>query len=162
MCLIISAGGSAERVGDHLHLRVLQRHLDLRRGRRLGPAEQLQAVAVAVLDRHTVIGKDLLGEVQMLLGHHLAQRLGELLGGQVGVHALVLVRDHDVDPVRVVADVLVDPLQLDLELLGREADRPQHAETAGLAHRDDDIAAVREREDRKLDAEFVADGSVHA
>ena len=98
----------------------------------------------------------------MLLGHHLAQRVAELLGGQVRVHALVFIGDHDVDPVRMVADVLVDPLELDLEFLRGEADRPQHTETAGLAHRDDDIAAVRERENRKLDAEFVADGSVHA
>ena len=109
-----------------------------------------------------MIGEDLLPEIQMLLGHHLAQRLGQFFGGQVRVHALVLVRDDDVDPVRMIADVLVDPLQLDLELLGREADSPQHAETTGLAHRDDDIAAVREREDRELDAELVADGSVHA
>ncbi len=109
-----------------------------------------------------MIGEDLLAEVQVLLRHHLAQRLGQLLGGQVRVHALVLVRDHDVDAVGVVADVLVDPFQLDLELLGGEADRPQHAEATGLAHRDDDIAAVREREDRELDAELVADGSVHA
>ena len=101
-------------------------------------------------------------EVEVLLRHHLAQRLGQLLGGQVRVHALVLVGDDDVDAVGVVADVLVDPLELDLELLGREADRAQHAETAGLAHRDDDVAAVGEREDRELDAEFVADGSVHA
>ena len=109
-----------------------------------------------------MVGEDFLAEVQVLLGHHLAQRLGKVLGGQVRIHALVLVGDHDVDAVRVVADVLVDPVELDLELLGSEADRTQHAESAGLAHRDDDIAAVREREDRKLDAEFVADGSVHA
>ena len=33
------------------------------------------------------------------------------------VHALVLVGDDDVDAVGVVADVLVDPVELDLELL---------------------------------------------
>jgi len=151
-----------ERIGDHLHLRVFERHLDLGRGGRLGPPQQLQAVAVAVLDRDTVIGEDLLSEIQMLLRHHLAQRLGQFFGRQMRVHALVLVRDHDVHAVRVVADVVIDPLELDLQLLGREADSPQHAETTGLAHRDDDIAAVREREDRELDAEFVTDGSVHA
>ena len=79
-----------------------------------------------------------------------------------GVHALVLVGDHDVDAVGVVADVLVDPLQLDLELLGREADGAEHAEAAGLAHRDHDVTAVGEGEDRELDAEVVADGRVHA
>ena len=45
---------------------------------------------------------------------------------------------------------------------GREADRAEHAEPAGLAHGDDDVAAVGEREDRELDAELVADGGVHA
>ena len=78
------------------------------------------------------------------------------------IHALVLVRDDDVDAVGVVADVLVDPVQLDLELLRGEADRAEHAEAAGLAHGDDDVAAVGEREDRELDAELVADGGVHA
>ncbi len=41
-----------------------------------------------------------------------------LVAGHVGVHALVLVGDHDVDAVGVVADVLVDPVELDLELFG--------------------------------------------
>ena len=61
-----------------------------------------------------------------------------------------------------VADVLVDPVQLDLELLGGEADGAEHAEAAGLAHRDDDVAAVGEGEDRELDAELVAERGVHA
>ena len=76
--------------------------------------------------------------------------------GHVRVHALVLVGDHDVDAVGLVADVLVDPVELDLELLGGEADGAEHAEAAGLADRDDDVAAVGEGEDRELDAEFVA------
>ncbi len=154
--------GSTERIGDHRHLRVLQRHLDLGRGGRLGPAEQLQAVLVGVLNRDAVIGEDLLGEVEVLLGHHLAQGVGKLFRRLVGVHALVFVRDHDVDAVGMVADVLIDPVELDLELLRSEADGAKHPEAARFAYRDDDIAAVCEREDRKLDAELVADGSVHA
>jgi hypothetical protein len=51
---------------------VPQRHLDLRSGGRFGPAEQLQAVLSAVLDRHTMIGEDLAREIQVLLRHHLA------------------------------------------------------------------------------------------
>ena len=42
--------------------------------------EQLQRVAVAVLDRDPVVGEDLLAEVQVVLRHHLAQRLGQLFG----------------------------------------------------------------------------------
>jgi hypothetical protein len=58
--------------------------------------------------------------------------------------------------------MLIDPAELDLKLLWSEADRTKHPETAGFAHRDDDITAVREREDRELDGELVADGSVHS
>ena len=94
-------------------------------------------------------------------GHHVLEHLREVLGGQVRVHALVLVRDHDVDAVGQVADVLVDPVELDLELLGAEAHRAEHAEPAGLAHRDDDVTAVGEGEDRELDAELVADRGAH-
>ena len=52
-------------------------------------------------------------------------------------------------------------LQLDLELLGREADRAEHAEAARLRDRGDDVAAVGEGEDRELDAEAVAELGVH-
>ena len=44
---------------------------------------------------------------------------------------------------------------------GVKPDRAEHAEAAGLAHRDDDVTAVGEGEDRELDAELVADGGVH-
>ena len=81
--------------------------------------------------------------------------------GSSSLHALVLAGDHDVDAVGLVADVLVDPVELDLELLGREADGAEHAEAAGLADGGDDVAAVGEGEDRELDAELVAEGGVH-
>jgi hypothetical protein len=61
-----------------------------------------------------------------------------------------------------IADVLVDPVEFDLELLGGEADSAEDAETARLADRHHHVTAVREREDRKLDVEVVADGGVHA
>ena len=64
-------------------------------------------------------------------------------------------------PYGLVADVLVDPLQLDLELLGREADGAEDAEAARLADRGDHVAAVAEREDRELDAERLADLRAH-
>ena len=67
----------------------------------------------------------------------------------------VLRRHDDVDAVRLAVDVLVDPVELDLELLGRERERAEHAEPAGLAHRGDDVAAVAEGEDRELDPEHL-------
>jgi hypothetical protein len=156
-------GWRAESVGDQGALRVLQRHLDLRGSGGLGPAQQLQCVVVAVVDRNAMVGEDLLGELNVLLRHQSIELLLEHLGRQVGgVHALVLVRDDDVYAVGVVADVLVDPVQLDLELFGSEADRAEHSEAAGLAHGDNDITAVGEGEDRELDIELVADGGVHA
>ena len=155
-------GRGAERVRDQCHLRVLQRNLDLRSRGRLGPAEQLQRVVVAVVDRHAVVGEDLARKLQMLLRHERIELLLEHLWRQIGgIHALVLVRNDDVDAIGMVADVLVDPLQLDLELIRRVSDRAQHAEPACLAHGDDDVPAVGERKDRELDVELVADGGVH-
>ena len=107
--------------------------------------------------RHAVVDQQLAGEVEVRLRDHVLEHLGEVLGGHVGVHALVLVGDDDVDAVGVVADVLVDPVELDLELLGAEPDGAEHAEAAGLADGDDDVAAVGEGEDRELDAELVAE-----
>ena len=157
----MSGGGVPSAFAIERHLRMSQRHLDLRGRGRLGPPQHLQRALVAVVHRYAVVGQDLLGEIEVLLRHHRLQHLRQLVGGQTRVHALVLVRDHDVDAIRVVADVLIDPVEFDLELFRREADGAQHAETAGLAHRDDDVAAVREGEDRELDAEFVAEDRVH-
>ena len=50
---------------------------------------------------------------------------------------------------------------LDLELLGREADRAQHAEAAGLRDGGHDVAAVGEGEDRELDAQSIAELGAH-
>ncbi len=131
----MSARRGAQRIGDQRHLRMPQRHLDLRRRRGLGPAEQLQRALVVVLgEGHAVVGQQLAGEVEVLLGDHVERSISASSSADdVGVHALVLVGDDDVDAVGVVADVLVDPVQLDLELLGREADGAEHAEAAGLA-----------------------------
>ena len=51
--------------------------------------------------------------------------------------------------------------QLDLELLGREADGAEHAEAAGLADGGDDVAAVGEGEDRELDAQLAGEVGLH-
>ena len=60
-----------------------------------------------------------------------------------------------------VADVLVDPLELDFELLGGVTDSAEYPEPAGFAHRHHHVPAVGEGEDRILDVEVVADGRVH-
>src|SRR5690606_25071811 len=67
----------------------------------------------------------------------------------------------DVDAVGQVADVVVEPREFHLEVLGAEADRPEDAEPAGPAHGGDDVAAVAEGEDRELDSELVAELGAH-
>ena len=69
----------AERVGDQRDLGVVQRHLHLRGGGRLGPTEQLQGIRIGVTGGHAVVGQDLLGEVEVLLRHHVLQHFGEYL-----------------------------------------------------------------------------------
>ena len=76
--------------------------------------------------------EDLLDELAVLLRDHGPQ-VGLELGRVDLAHALVLAGDDDVDAVGLVADVLVDPVELDLELLGTEPDRAEHPEAAGLA-----------------------------
>jgi hypothetical protein len=152
----------AERVGDELHLLVSQRDVDLRCRGRLRPAEQLLAARlVAGQLGHAVVGEDLRAELAMLERDHLLQ-LGLELRGIHLAHALVLAGDHDVDAVGLVADVLIDPLELDLELLRREADGAEHAEAPRLRDGGDHVAAVGEGEDRELDAEPVAERGLHA
>jgi hypothetical protein len=70
-------------------------------------------------------------------------------------------RDDHVDAVRPAAHLLVDPAQLDLELVGVEAHRAEHAEPAGVRDRGDDVAAVAEREQRELDPEQLGDARPH-
>ena len=82
----------------------------------------------------------------------------------VGAHALGqldLGRHHEVDAVGLAVDVVVDPLQLHLELVGREVERAEHAHAAGPAHRGDDVAAVAEGEDREFEAEIPGELRAH-
>jgi hypothetical protein len=51
-------------------------------------------------------------------------------------------RHDDVGAVRLAVDVLVDPVELDIELVGCVGQRTQHPEATGAAHRRDDVAAM--------------------
>src|SRR6185503_8370606 len=108
-----------------------------------------------------VLREQFLHEFAVALRNGGAQLLFEL--GRIDLaHALVLAGNDDVDAVRLVADVLVDPLELDFELSRRKPDGAEDAEPARLADCRDDVAAVAEGEDGELDAEPVTDRSVHA
>ena len=52
-------------------------------------------------------------------------------------------------------------LELDLELVGGEADGAEHADASGVGDGGDHVAAVGEGEDGELDAQLVADLGVH-
>ena len=150
----------AERVDEQL-ARVLQRDVD-RAGRLVVDAEPGRDRA-ALVDlcrdrRHVVLGEHLLDELPVPLRDHRRELLGRRL---LAARADVVGRHDEVDAVRLAVDVVVDPVQLDLELLGGEREGAEDAEAAGAADRGDDVAAVREREDRELDAELVTDGCAH-
>ena len=110
-----------------------------------------------------MVGEDLVDVVPVVLADHRPQLrpdVRHVVDAGVAIHGLH--RHHDVDAVRLAADVLVDPLQLELELVRREGERAEHAHAAGVRHRGDDVAAVREGKDRELDAEHLGETVLHA
>src|SRR6266567_2052822 len=90
--------------------------------------------------------------------------LGAELGriGQPSVAVETLDRHDHVDAVGLAVDVLVDPVQLELQLLGTERQRTQDAHATCPADRGGDITTVREGEDRKLDAEHLTQPVLHS
>jgi hypothetical protein len=155
-------GRRPERVHEQLHARVRERHLDLA-GPLLVDAESrgLHRRALEVLGhrRDVVLVEEVLDELPVLDGDH---RL-EAREARLRAPALpdVLRRHDDVDAVRTAVDVLVDPVELDLELVGRVRQRAEHAQAPRLADRGDDVATVREGEDRELDPERLTDRCAH-
>ena len=140
---------------------MLEGHLDLRWGRGRRPPEELAGAALVLGELgHAVVSEELGGEVVVLLGHHGLEVLLQLHRVELA-HALVLSRDHDVDAVGVITDVVVDPVQLGGELLGAEAHGSQHPEPPGLADGGHDVPAVGEGEDGELDIQTVTDLGVH-
>src|SRR5262249_61877579 len=68
---------------------------------------------------------------------------------------------HAGGAVRLAVGVLVDPGEPDVELVGRVGEGAEDPEAAGPAHGGDDVAAVREGEDRELDPELLGDRRPH-
>ncbi len=154
-------GRCAERVGDQSHVGVAEGAVEETLGVGRRPTDHSVGLPLTFGDLgHAVIGQDLEGEV-LVLGWDQPADLGlELLRVHL-VHALVLGRNHDVDAVGAIADVLVDPRELDLQLFGAEADGAEHADAAGVGDSGDHVAAVGEGENRELDAQRAADFGVH-
>ena len=74
---------------------------------------------------------------------------------------LVFLGQQQVHAVGSGTDLLVDPAQLEFELLGRVVRGPEAPQPARAGDLGDDVATVGEPEDRDLDAEHPADGVVH-
>src|SRR4051812_27940763 len=98
--------------------------------------------------------EDRLHELLVALGDHRREVVGRWLLAS-GAH--IVGGHNEVDAVRLAVAVVVDPVELDLEFVGCERKRAEYAEPTGPADRGNDIATMREREDRKLDTELVAD-----
>ncbi len=95
------------------------------------------------------------------LRHEIAVLLRYAGRQRAGGHALLaagrqIFRDQHVEPIGFAIDVLVDPIELDLDARGGVAGGAQHAEPAGAAHCRDYIAAMAEGEQRKFNAESCA------
>ena len=104
-----------------------------------------------------MVGQDFLDEGAVLVGD---QRLQVVEVERLAL-ADELLGHREVDAVGLAAHVLVDPRQLDLELVGTEGERSQHSVPARPAHLGDDVAAVGEGEQGELDAESVTDLGAH-
>ena len=152
----------AERVGDERHLRVAQRDLDLRRGGRLGPAEQLQRVVLALAASGTPWSFSSLRAKSRCscgtMSWSILVRSSVDMSASMPSYLFGITMSTPYGRSPMCSSI---QLQLDLELLGAEPDGAEHAEAAGLAHGDDDVAAVGEGEDRELDAEVVTDRGAH-
>ena len=110
---------------------------------------------VAAID--AVLLENVGSEAFVLLGHH-GQHLFRLW--------LAVAPDHGVgyqhvDAEGMALDALFDPRELLVELLGGHADGSENTHAPRLRHLDDDIFAVSESQQRKLDTEQVTDPSVH-
>ena len=150
---------------DEQHRFARQRDLELRVGAAgregccLAAADQTATTGVGRQLGDAVAVEDVVDELTVAGGDHVLQRRHRepaLVGaGVLGGH-------DQVDAVRAIADLGLDPVEVDLELAITVAGGAEHAHAACLRHGDDHVAAVGEGEDRQVDAEHVGDRGLHA
>ena len=134
---------------------MVQRHLEQALA---GLTGQRRSPDAHLLDLDVVVGQQLVDEIAVLGGN----AVGQLVEAEVLALALVFGRHDDVHAVGLAVDVLVDPAQFLLELVGPERHPAEHTQPTGVGHRGDDIAAMAEGEQRELDAVGVADRCLHS
>ena len=92
----------------------------------------------------------------------IRKQLAELAAIETAlVGARELLRDQQVDPERLSLHLLLDPAEVDVELLGGVRDGTEDAAPACVGHRRDDVAAVAEAEDGDVDADQVSGRCAH-
>ena len=123
-----------------------------------GAAQYRAVLAVVGERRHVVAAQDVVDEGDVFGRDELADVVD---GVAAFIGAGVLGGHDDVDAVRPAADLLLDPGEIDLELFRRVGHGAEHTHAAGFGHRGGDIAAVREREDRNVDAEHLGNSRLH-
>src|SRR4051812_19996069 len=112
------------------------------------PTEQaLRAIGTLRQLGHLVTIEQVGDEALVPIRHVLFQ---SLFAQVAQLFADVLHWNHSVDAVGLAADVLVDPGQLFLELLGTVGDRAEHTEATRATHRSHNVTAVTKGEYRKL------------
>ena len=108
--------------------------------------------------RHAVALEDVV-DVGLVLGGDQVANLADVEAALVGTGVL---RRHDqIDTEGAVTDLVLDPLEIDLELLWRMGNCAEHTETTRFGDGGNDVAAVSEREDRNVDPEHVGHRGLH-
>src|SRR5680860_1418361 len=110
--------------------------------------------------RRDVIADEELVDELAVLGRDDLRELRRVEAAFVGAGELL--REQQVDAVRPVADLFLDPTEVDIELVGRVGHRAEHPETAGPTDLGNDVSTMTEREERELDAEHLAGSAPHA
>ena len=110
--------------------------------------------------RHAVGVQQLVGELPVAARNRRADQGLKLLRVLL-LLSLVPVGDDDIDPIWLVSHVLVDPVELDLQLIGVKTHGAEHAETTAVGNRCHYVPAVGEREHRKVDTQFLRQCCLH-
>ena len=105
-----------------------------------------------------VVLSEKLGDVALVF---LGDAILEFRRGERVLLAVHTGRHQQIDAVGLAPDLRIDPVEFDIEGLGRVSRCAEYPETARIGHRRDHVAAMAEREQRELDAEFVAESGIH-
>jgi hypothetical protein len=144
--------------------RVGKRHVHQRAGRGIRPAQELPGGLLTFgQGRHAVFREHVVDELPV----PFRDGLGDLFDQHVRIEdarAFERGRHDHVHPIGCAVDLLIDPRQFPLQLVGREPQGAQHAEPAGLADLGHHRRMHAEREDRVVDAEPLGQrgGNGHA